>query len=85
MTEFRLSERCDLYTADVAAERSDTPMDMEMEIATAAISITMETAGVPIFRPMGETRMDTGAEGARPNDWRSCVERMIGEQALGLT
>ena len=52
MTEFRGSERSDLDAGEAGDGRSDAPMDMAMEMATAATSIAAETAGVTIFEPM---------------------------------
>jgi len=46
MTEFRGSERSDLAAGEAGDGRSDAPMDMVMEVATAATP-----AGVTIFEP----------------------------------
>jgi hypothetical protein len=52
MTKFRGSKRSDLDTGESGDGRSDAPMDIEMEMATAATSIAAETPGVTIFEPM---------------------------------
>jgi hypothetical protein len=45
MTECRGSERSDLDPGEWGDGRSDAPMHMAMEMATAATSIAAETAG----------------------------------------
>jgi hypothetical protein len=89
MTEFRGSERSDLDAGEAGDGRSDAPMDMAMEMATAATSIAAETAGVTIFEPMernenGKRRRRSEAP-ATPSDWRSRMERTMRQQAQELT
>jgi len=52
MTIVRGSERSGLDTGEAADAGSDTPMDMVMEMATAVISITVETVGEDTPEPM---------------------------------
>ena len=83
------SERSDLDAGDTGDGRSDTPMDMAMEMATVATSIAAETAGATIFEPMerinnGKWRRRSEAPAA-PSDWRSRMERTIRQQAQELT
>jgi hypothetical protein len=52
MTEVRASERRGLDTGEVAEGRSDAPMDMAMEMATAVKSIAAGTAGETTLQPM---------------------------------
>jgi hypothetical protein len=89
MTEFRGSERSDLDAGEAGDGRSDAPMDMAMEMATAATSIAAETAGVTIFEPMernenGKRRRRSEAP-ATPSDRRSRMERTMRQQAQELT
>jgi hypothetical protein len=51
MTEFRVSGRSDLDTGGAENGRSNAPMDVVMEMATAT-SIATEAAGAGIFEPM---------------------------------
>ena len=51
MTKFRASGRSDLDARVAENGRSDTPMDVAMEMATAT-AIAAETAGTGIFEPM---------------------------------
>jgi len=80
MTEFRVSRRSDLDTGGAENGRSDAPMDVATEMATAT-AIATETAGAGIFEPM--ERNENGKLGRRseapaaPSDWRSCMERTI--------
>jgi len=89
MSEARVSERIDLDMGEVGDRRSDAPMDVATEMATAATSIAMETAGATIFEPMernenGKWRRRSEAPVA-PSDWRSHMERTIPQQAQELT
>jgi hypothetical protein len=89
MTEFRVSGRSDLDAGEAENGRSDAPMDVAMEMATAATSIAAETAGATIFEPMernenGKRRSRSKAPAA-PSDWRSRMERTIRQQAQELT
>ena len=89
MAEFRGSERSDLDAGEGGDGRSDAPMDMAVEMATAATSIPAETAGVTVFEPMG--RNENGKQRRRsqapamPRDWRSRMERTMRQQAQDLT
>ena len=49
MTEFRVSGRSELEAREAGNGRSDTPMDVAMEIMTAATAIAAETAGSTII------------------------------------
>jgi hypothetical protein len=89
MTEFRGSERSDLHAGEAGDGRSDTPMDMVMEMATAARSIDAETAGVTIFEPMernenGKRRWRSKVP-ASPSDWSSRMERTMRQPAQEIT
>jgi len=89
MTEFRGSERSDLDVGEAGDVKSDAPMDMAMEMATAATSIAAETAGVTIFESMernknGKQRRRSEAP-ATPSDWRSRMERTMRQQVQELT
>jgi hypothetical protein len=84
MTEYRRSERSDLEEHEAGDGRSEAPMDMAMEMATAATS-----AGVTIFGPMernnnGQRRRRSEAPVA-PSDWRSPMEQTIPQQAQEQT
>jgi len=84
MTEFRGSERSDLDAGEAGDGRSNAPIDMAMEVATAATP-----AGVAIFEPMernekGKRRRRSEAPAA-PSDWKSRMERTIRLQAQELT
>jgi len=81
MTKFRVSGRSDLDAGEAGNGRSDTPMDVAMEMATAEKSNTVETAGGTICEPTernqnGKRRMRSEAPAA-PSDWRSCMVRTI--------
>ena len=81
ITEFTVSRRSDLDSGEAENGRSDAPMDVAMEMATAATSITAETAGATIFQLMernknGKRRRRREAPAA-PSDWRSRMQRMI--------
>jgi hypothetical protein len=89
MTEFRVSGRRDLDSGEAGKGRSDPPMEMAMEMATAATPITAETVGAAIFEPMernenGQHRRRNEAPLA-PSNWRSRMERTIRQQAQELT
>jgi len=78
MTEFGGSERSDQDPGDAGDGRSDMPIDMAIEIVTAATSIAAETAGVTIFELM--ERKENGKRKRRceapatPSDWRSRMQ-----------
>jgi hypothetical protein len=81
MTECRVSVRCALGAGEAGNGRSDAPMDVAMEMATAATATPAETAGATIFEPMernenGKKRRQSEAPAA-PSDWRSCMEGTI--------
>jgi len=52
MTEFRVSVRSDLDAGEAEKGRSNAPMDVAIEMATAATPIVAETAGADIFEQM---------------------------------
>jgi len=52
MTEFRVRGRSDLDAGEAGDVRSDAPMDVAMEMITAATSIAAETVGATIVEPM---------------------------------
>ena len=52
MTEARVSERSDLDQGEAGDRRSDAPVDMAMEMTTAATPTPTETAGATMFEPM---------------------------------
>jgi hypothetical protein len=88
MTEAIVSGRSDLDTGEAEDGRSDTPMDVVMEMATAATPVTAETAGTTIVEPMernenGKRRMRSKAvaTAVTPSDWRSRMERTMRQQA----
>jgi hypothetical protein len=88
MTEFRVSVRSDLDAGEAGNGRSDAPMDVAMEMATAATTIAAETAGAIIFDPMernenGKRRRMSEAPAAS-SDWRSRMVRTIRQQAQEL-
>jgi len=89
MTESRASGRSDLDVGEAGNERSDAPMDVAMEMATAPTSITPETGGATIFELMdrnenGKRRRRSEALEAL-SDWGSRMERTIRQQAQELT
>jgi hypothetical protein len=52
MTEFRVSGRRDLDAGIAGYGRSDAPVDVAMEMATAVTAIAAESAGATIFELM---------------------------------
>jgi len=88
MTEFRVSGRSVLDAGEAGKRRSDTPMDLAMEMATAATPIAAETADATIFEPMERNentkRRRRSEAPADPSDWRSRMERTIRQQAQEL-
>jgi hypothetical protein len=89
MTKFRVSGRSDVDAGEAGNGRSDAPLDVAMEMATAATSIAAETACATIFEPMernenGKRRRRSEAPPA-PSDWRSRMQRTIQQQAQDLT
>ena len=79
MTEFRVSGRSDLDAGEAGVRRSDAPLDVAMEMMTAAKSISAETGGATRFEPMEgndkrKWRMRSEAPAAHTN-WRSHMDR----------
>jgi hypothetical protein len=52
MTKFRVSRRSDQGVGEAGNGRNNAPMDVVMEMATAATPMAVETAGASIFEPM---------------------------------
>jgi hypothetical protein len=52
MTKLRVSGRSDMEVGKAGKGQSDPPMDVAMEIATAATPSAAETAGATIYEPM---------------------------------
>jgi hypothetical protein len=89
MTKFRVSGSSNLDTGNGGNGKRDAPMDLVMEIATAATSTALVTAGVSIFEPEqsnkhGKRRMRREALAALSNSG-SRKERTIRQQAQELT
>jgi hypothetical protein len=90
MTEVRVSERRGLDTGEAADGRSDAPMDMAMEMATAVTSIATGTAGEAALEPMERNengkwrRSEVPATAWARGDWRSRIERAAQQQAREL-
>jgi len=89
MTEARGSERSDLDMGEAGDRRSDAPVDVAMEMTTAATPTPAETGGATMFKPMernenGKRRRRSQAP-ATPSDWRSRMERTMRQQAQELT
>jgi len=89
MTESRVSVRSDLDAGEAETGRSDTPMDVAMEMVRAVTPIAAETAGADIFEPMErhENRKQRrwSEAPAAPSDCRSRMERTIRQQAEKVT
>jgi len=89
MTEFRVSVRSDLDAGEAEQGRSDAPMDVAMEMATATTPVAAETVGAAIFEPMkrNENRKQRrrSEAPAAPSDWRSRMEMTTRQQAQELT
>jgi hypothetical protein len=90
MTDVRVSERRGLNTGEAADGRSDAPMDMAMEVATAVTSIAAGTAGEAALEP---TERDENGKRRRSEvpaiawvlgNWRSRMERAAQQQAREL-
>jgi outer membrane biosynthesis protein TonB len=90
MTEVRVSERRGMDTGEAADGRSDVPMDMAMEMATAVTSIAAGTAGEAALEPMERkengkrSRSEVPATAWPIGDLRSCMERVAQPQAREL-
>jgi hypothetical protein len=89
MTEARGSEKSDLDTAEAGDRRSDAPVDVAMEMTTAATPTAAETAGATMFEPMQRNengkRKKRSEAPAAPSNWRSHMERTMREQTQELT
>jgi len=88
MSEVRVSDMSHLETGEAGNRRSDAPMVVPMEMATAATAITVETAGATIFELMERyenrkwrSRMEAQATALAPSDWRSRMDRTVQQQA----
>jgi len=91
MTEDRVSGRSDIETGEAGDERSDTPMDMATELATAATLIPAETTGKTRVEPLERNeigkwrrRSEAVATTVAPSDWKSRMERTRRQQAEEL-
>jgi len=81
MAEIRVSGRSDQAAGEAGNRRSDTPIDVAMEMATAAISIAVEIVGATMFELMernrNRKRRRRSEATVAPTDWRSRMERTI--------
>jgi len=89
MTEARVSERSDLDTGEAGDRSSDAPMDVAMEMISAAIPTAAQTACATMFEPMdrnenGKRRRRSKAP-VTPNNSRSGMERTMRQQVQELT
>jgi hypothetical protein len=90
MTEGRVSERSGLDTGEAADGRSDSPMDMAMEMAKAVTSIVEVTVGEATFQRMEKNengkrrRSQVPATAWALGHWRSRLEREGQQQAHEL-
>jgi len=91
MMEVRGSERNGLDMGEAADRRSDTPMDMAMEMAPAVTSVATETAGKETPEPTkrnnnGKRRRMSEVQATAWSlwDWRSRMERAAQQQARKL-
>ena len=91
MSKVRGSQRSGLDTGGAVDGRSDAPIDMAMEMATAVTPIAAETAGEDTLEPM--ERNENGKRRRRSEvlaatwalgDWRSQMERAAQQQASEL-
>jgi hypothetical protein len=85
MTGFRGSKRSDLDAGDGGGGRSEAPLDMAIEMATAATSMAAETVGLTISELImsnknGKRKRKSAAPEA-PSDWRSRLQKTIQQQA----
>jgi hypothetical protein len=92
MTEARVSGRSDLDTGEAGDGRSDAPMDVAMEMATAATPVAAGTTGTTIVELTERNengkrrrRSEAVATAVAPSDWRSRMERTMRQQAQELT
>jgi hypothetical protein len=91
MTKDTVSERSGRGTGGAADRRSDAPMDMATEKATAGTAIASETAGEDKLEPMERNehgmqrrRSEVWANAWALGDWRSRMERPAQQQAREL-
>jgi hypothetical protein len=90
MTEVRVSKRSGLDTGEAADGRSDAPMDMATETATAVTSIAAGTSGEATLEPMERNengkrrRNEIPATAWALGDWRSLMERAAQHPAREL-
>jgi len=87
MTEVRVSERSDLDTGEAGDGRSDGPINVVMEMATAATPTAAETASATIFEPMDKNenrKRRRRSEALAPSKWSSCMERTMQQKAQEL-
>jgi hypothetical protein len=91
MTEIRVSGRSDLDAGEAGDGRSDAPMEVAMEMATAVTPVATETGGATILEPMegnenGQRRRksEAPATALAPSDWRSRMEWTVRKQAQEL-
>jgi len=88
MTKVRVSERSELDTGD---GRSDVPIDVAMEMATAVTPSAAETVGATIVEPMERKenekqrrRSEAQVTALAPSEWRSRMARTVRQQAQEL-
>jgi hypothetical protein len=92
MTEARARSRSDLDMGAVGDRWSDAPMDLAMEMATAATPIaaeTVRTITVELMErnenTMRRSRSKVLATAVAPSDWKSRKERTMRQEAKELT
>jgi hypothetical protein len=91
MTEVRVRVRRRLDTGGVADGRSDAPMDMAKEVATAVVAIAAETVREDTLESMERNeigqrrrRSEFPATAWALGNWRSRMERVAEQQACEL-
>jgi hypothetical protein len=91
MSELRGSERSGPDMGGAADRRSDAPMNIVMEMATAVTPISAETAGEDTLEVMERNvngkrrrRSEVPAAAWALGDWRSRMERAAQQQACEL-
>ena len=83
-----MSERSDLDTGEAGDRRRDAPMDVAMEMATAATPTAAKTASRTIFEQMERNengKRGRNCEAPAPSDCRSRMERTMRQQAQNPT
>jgi len=87
-TEVRGSQRSDLDTGAAGDRRSDTPMDVVMEMATTVTPIAADTAGAPNYELMDinengkrRRRSEAPPTALASGDLRSRIGRASQQQA----